>query len=235
MIRPIKIAIADDHEIVLDGLKSILNPGKSETEDGTSETLSSGTVHYDRYPFQIVAIARSGEDLLDRLPAMKQADILILDYAMGGMNGLETAVRVKAELPHLKVILFSMYESDALIKDAFACNVEGYVTKGEGRQRLLDVIKRVHKGEKMYPQLKNPHAGSPLPGLAKRAELPLSKREREIVCAIVDGASTDEISKKLNIAFNTVEVHRSNIYRKLNIKKATDLVKIALENNLCKD
>jgi len=233
MTRPIKIVIADDHEIVLDGLKAILNPAKNEPE--TENNLLSSGINYDKYPFQIVGVAKSGEDLLDRIPALQQADILILDYAMGGMNGLETAIKVKAALPHLKVVLFSMYESDALIKDAFACNIEGYVTKGEGRQRLLDVIKKVYKGEKMYPQLKNPSASLPFPGKPRTEELPLSKREREIVCEIVNGASTDEIAKKLNIAFNTVEVHRSNIYRKLDINKMTDLVKIALENNLCKD
>lgn len=233
MTRPIKIAIADDHEIVLDGLKAILNPQKNESQAEDPLALSR-TINYDKYPFQIVGIAKSGEDLLEKLPAIKQADVLILDYAMGGMNGLETALQVKAALPHIRVILFSMYESDALVKDAFACNIEGYVTKGEGRQRLLDVIKRVYKGEKMYPNLKNPALSPALPGRLKQADLPLSKREREIVCEIVNGASTEEIAKKLNISFNTVEVHRSNIYRKLDIKKATDLVKIALENNVCK-
>lgn len=230
MTRPIKIAIVDDHEIVLDGLKSILNP----VVIGIEGASSSATISSDKHPFQIIAIAKSAEDLLDRIPAIQQADIIILDYSMGEMNGLEVAIQVKIAIPHIKVIIFSMYESDALIKEAFACNIEGYVTKGEGRHRLLDVIKRVYKGEKVYPQLRKPSSGFLVPGRSTAVELPLSKREREIVCEIVHGASTDEISKKLNIAFNTVEVHRSNIYRKLDIKKVTDLVKIALENNLCK-
>lgn len=229
MTRPIKIAIADDHEIVLDGLKSILNPVKME---GSEEDASPTSIHADKHAFQIVAIAKTGEELIDRIPAMRQADVLILDYVMGeNMNGLQAAQQVKYALPHLKVILFSMYESDALVKEAFACNIEGYVTKGEGRQRLLDVIRRVFKGEKMYPQLKRPFSDVlPMMPLNK---LPLSKRELEIVCEIVQGASTDEIAQKLNIAFNTVEVHRSNIYRKLDIRKATDLVKIALEHKIC--
>jgi len=231
MTRPIKIIIADDHEIVLDGLKAILNPGTSGPEQ--PDGLLPVGINYDKHPFQIIGVAKSGEDLMDRMEVIRNADVLVLDYSMTGMNGIEAAVLAKKAHPHIKVVLFSMYESDALIKDAFACNIEGYVTKGEGRQRLLDVIKRVYKGEKMYPQIKNPSVSIPGAAKAKSKDLPLSKREREIVCEIVQGATTEEIAQKLQIAFNTVEVHRSNIYRKLGINKMTDLVKIALEHDLC--
>ncbi len=233
MNKPIKIVIADDHEVVLDGLLAILNPVRNPA--ATEPALLPNGANYEKHPFQIVGIAKSGEDLLEKISAVRLADVLILDYVMGRMNGLEAAAQVKAQLPHLRVVLFSMHESDALIKEAFACNIDGYVTKGEGRQRLLDAIRRVYKGEKVYPQLKNPNGSHQLPAPARSgaAELPLSKREREIVCEIVNGASSQDIAQKLNIAFNTVEVHRSNIYRKLDIKKVADLVKIALENNIC--
>ncbi len=233
MNRPIKIVITDDHEIVLDGLKAILAPATGAAAQEEPDSLLPVGINYDKHPFQVIGVAKSGEDLMDRMEAMRHADILVLDYSMPGMNGIEAAVLAKKSHPHIKVVLFSMYESDALIKDAFACNIEGYVTKGEGRQRLLDVIKRVHKGEKVYPQIKNPAAAIPVIGKAGASELPLSKREREIVCEIVQGATSEAIAKKLQIAFNTVEVHRSNIYRKLGISKMTDLVKIALEYKLC--
>jgi len=235
MSRPVKIVIADDHEIVLDGLKSILNPAVPESDTKDSDEKSSLFMPHT-YPFQIIGIAQSGEDLLAKISGFRHADILIIDYSMQGMNGLEAAIKVKAELPHIKVILFSMYESDALIKEVFAQNIEGYVTKVEGRKRLLDVIKRVYKGEKVYPQLKNTSGNSTIFISPKTStDLPLSKREREIVCEIVNGLTTEKIADKLKISFNTVEVHRNNIYRKLDINKVADLVKIALENNLCSD
>ncbi len=231
MNRPIKIVIADDHEIVLDGLKAILAPAMGAPEPEDPGSLLPVGINYDKHPFQVIGVAKSGEELMARLETIRHADILVLDYAMSGMNGIEAAILAKNAHPHIKVILFSMYESDALIKEALAHQIEGYVTKGEGRQRLLEVIKRVYKGEKMYPLAQKYNA--PLPRNAKSEDLPLSKREREIVCEIVQGATSEAIAKKLQISFNTVEVHRSNIYRKLGISKMTDLVKIALEYKLC--
>jgi len=229
MSKPVKILIADDHDIVLDGLKSILNPFATES--------SSAPVHADAHPFQIVGVADSGEAALARLAQLPDVDVVVLDYYMSGKNGLDTALEIKAKYPAIRVVLFSMEESDLIITEAFAQNLDGYVTKSEGRRRLLEAIKRVHKGERVFPMLKQAKgAGQPWQPPARTAladaEI-LSKREKEVACLIVQGLTTQQIADALNIAFNTVEVHRNNIYRKLEINRVAELVKYALENNLC--
>jgi DNA-binding NarL/FixJ family response regulator len=232
MSKPIRILIADDHDIVIDGLKTILNPFSAQKEPNSPLPGRASEQH----PFQIIGIAVNGTGLLERLAQLPETDVVVLDYYMDGMNGLDTALEIKSRFPTVKVVLFSMEESDVIITEAFTRNIDGYVSKGEGRQRLLDAIKRVHKGERVFPMLKNTkspikpwHPSSPLlPG----KEI-LSKREKEIACLIVDGSTTQHIADTLGIAFNTVEVHRNNIYRKLDINRVAELVKYALENNLC--
>ena len=229
MSKPIKILIADDHDIVLDGLKSILNPFAAES--------GVAPAHSVEHPFQIVGVAESGEVVLARLAQLPDVDVVVLDYYMSGKNGLDTALEIKAKHPAVRVVLFSMEESDLIITEAFAQNLDGYVTKSEGRRRLLDAIKRVHKGERVFPMLKQAKgAAQPWQPVAKTALADtdiLSKREREVACLIVQGRTTQQIADTLSIAFNTVEVHRNNIYRKLEINRVAELVKYALENNLC--
>lgn len=229
MSKPVKVLIADDHDIVLDGLKSILNPFATES--------GAAPVNADVHPFQIVGVADSGEAALARLAQLPDVDVVVLDYYMRGKNGLDTALEIKAKHPSVRVVLFSMEESDLIITEAFAQNLDGYVTKSEGRRRLLEAIKRVHKGERVFPMLKQAKSSSqpwqPPTKIALADTEILSKREREVACLIVQGLTTQQIADTLNIAFNTVEVHRNNIYRKLEINRVAELVKYALENNLC--
>lgn len=232
MSKPIKIVIVDDHEIVIDGLKSILNPfyRQSFDQDGPAESRA------DNFPFQIVGIASNGEELIERISGLKELDVIVMDYYMKNKNGLDTALEIRKLRPAVKIVIFSMEESAAVVNEAFVSNLDGYVTKGEGRQRLMDAIKRVNKGERVFPPLKNaPNAYTPwIKPSAGSGKNILSKRELEVVCLIVSGQTTQQIADDLNIAFNTVEVHRNNIYRKLDINKLADLVRYALEHNLCK-
>lgn len=229
MSKPIKVLIADDHDIVLDGLKAILNPFAADS--------GATPAHSDTHPFQIVGVADSGEAALARLAQLPDVDVVVLDYYMSGKNGLDTALEIKAKYPTVRVVLFSMESSDPIITEAFAQNLDGYVTKSEGCRRLLDAIKRVHKGERVFPMLKQGRSVAPpwQPAKTTLSENPeiLSKREKEVACLIVQGLTTQQIADTLSIAFNTVEVHRNNIYRKLEINRVAELVKHALENNLC--
>ncbi len=228
MSKPIKLLIADDHDIVLDGLKSILNPFVAES--------GAAPAHSDGHPFQIMGVADSGEAVLARLAQLPDVDVVVLDYYMSGKNGLDTALEIKAKHPAVRVVLFSMEESDLIITEAFTQNLDGYVTKSEGRRRLMDAIKRIYKGERVFPMLKQAK-GATQPWQPAKTALTdteiLSKREKEVACLIVHGRTTQQIADALSIAFNTVEVHRNNIYRKLEINRVAELVKYALENNLC--
>lgn len=224
MSKTIKIFIVDDHEIVIDGLKSILNPFLNP-----AQTTASAL------PFRIIGIANNTEGLLEKIGALRELDVLIIDYYMPPFNGLDIADAVKKAFPAIKVILFSMEESDVIINEAFSKNIDAYVTKSEGRQRLLSAIQKVDKGERVFPPLKTEYSGRKIKDEAgKSAAGPiLSKREIEITCLITKGNTTQEIADALNIAFNTVEVHRNNIHRKLDIHKLTELIQYANKHGLC--
>jgi len=232
MNKPVKVFIVDDHEIVIDGLKSILNPFLSQKQE--TEAMSA---QEENHPFRIVGIADNAERLSERISHLPGVDVIIMDYYLHGINGLDTAVNIKEKFPDIKIILFSMEESDVIITEAFSKNLDGYVTKSEGRQRLLDAIKKVFKGERVFPALKSSKTNN-LPWKnngtsAKEVGAILSKREKEVTCLIANGNTTQQIADALNIAFNTVEVHRNNIYRKLDINRLAELVKYAIEQRLC--
>lgn len=224
MNNTIRIFIVDDHEIVLDGLKAILNPFNPARLENADESA----------PFQIVGVATDGTELLERIGHIRGVDVVVMDYLMKTMNGIEAALALKAAHPGIRVVLFSMYDTDVLIREAFAANIDGYVTKGEGRQRLLECIKKVHQGERVFPLLKHQPPGGMISVQTTERDI-LSKREKQVACLIAEGFTSQKIADTLNIAFNTVEVHRANIYKKLSINKLTDLVKYTIEHNLCKN
>ncbi len=234
MSHPIKIIIVDDHEIVIDGLKAILHPGSTQLHRTGEDTLDEAQpITVLPSPFHIVGIAGSGEELIQWIANVRDVDVVIMDYYMSGMNGLDTAQAVKALRPSVKIIIFSMEESEVIINEAFAAHIDGYVTKGEGRRRLIEAIHRVQKGERVFPNLKLTAAPWLPEKRIKTGQQILSKREKEVACLIVNGHTTQQIADTLNIAFNTVEVHRNNIYRKLDISRLAELVRMALENKWC--
>ncbi|MCX6272320.1 MAG: response regulator transcription factor [Bacteroidetes bacterium] len=210
----IRILIADDHQIVRDGLKALLS--------GIPE-------------ISIVGEAADGDELFIKLKII-EADIVLLDISMPGLSGIEICRELSSAYPGLKVVILSMYSSEEFVFQAFRAGASGYLPKNISRQELIDAIQKINFGEEyISPSLSSGWANN----LMKRAkEKPLSdpevlsRRELEILKLCAEGMTNKDISEKLFISIRTVESHKNHIMQKLDLRTTADMVKFALRNNI---
>jgi DNA-binding NarL/FixJ family response regulator len=206
---PIKIILVDDHHIVLDGLKSLL-----ETDPD----------------FQIIAALRSAEEVLEFIKK-EQPDILLTDYSLPGMSGLDLFKRIKALQTKIKVAVLSMHDEASLVRSVLKEGIHGYLLKNIQQFELRNALKQIAMG---YPYV-SPEITkimmSELNQPEEKSEL-LTEREREILRLIAKEYSNKQMAEKLFISERTVETHRKNIFRKTNTNTLVGLMKFAFENNL---
>lgn len=208
----IRLAILDDHQIVIDGLKLLLQLNKE---------------------LEITAEANSAEDMLTLLQS-KKIDVILTDITIPhGMNGLEFSMKIKKEMPHIKILALSMSEEGGMItKMIEVAKVDGYIPKSAGQQELLRAIKEISSGKKyfstdalqqyeVYKSIKN-----------ENEELNLTPRELEIIQCIIKHYSNKQIADTLFISERTVETHRKNIYRKTKTKGEASLIQFVKEHNI---
>lgn len=208
----IRLAILDDHQIVIDGLKLLLQNNPS---------------------FTIIAESNSAEEMLQLLH-YNAPDILLTDITMPhGMSGFELSVTVKKEMPHIKILALSMNEDGAIItKMIEQANIDGYIPKATGQKELLTAIEKIVAGEKyfaadvlqqyeLYKSIRN-----------ENDELNLTARELQIIECILKHYSNKQIADELFISERTVETHRKNIYRKTNTKGEASLIQFVKEHKL---
>jgi two-component system nitrate/nitrite response regulator NarL len=203
-----QILLVDDHAILLDGIKTLL-----EKVEGISVT----------------ATAQSAEKALHILKDT-EVDLVITDFNMPGMDGLSLIHSIKKINPKIKTIVLSMHDETHLVKEILRSGVNGYVLKKDTHHELLKAIHEVEQG-KIYlssdinkiliDNLQNPDDGKLL-----------SDREREIVKLIAKEYSNKQIAEKLFISERTVETHRKNIFKKTGTNSLVGLIKFAYANNL---
>lgn len=202
------ILLADDHHILLDGLRFMLR---------------------QELDLEEVFIAKTVEEAL-LVVKSRPIDLVISDISIPEIGGIAFAKKLKAEYPHIRIIFLSMHEEPHLVKDALATGVEGYVLKKNSHLDLLLAIEEVIKGGLFFsPEINRI--------LINRLRFPedekvLTEREREILRLIFDDLTNKEIGEKLFISERTVETHRKNIYLKTKTTSIVGLLKFALENNL---
>lgn len=207
----IKIVIADDHQIVIDGLKSLL-----EKEEH----------------IKIVGEALNGVILLNRLP-MLNPDVVLLDIGMPVMDGMEAATKIKDQFPAIKIVAVSAYTEVFKIKRMLKIGIDAYVLKDTGKRGLLEAIESVMKGGNYYdPRVKEILMDSFNSKKRQTYAAPLTKREKQITGLIAEGYTTKEIADKLFVSPLTVDTHRKNIFSKLGIKKVAELVRYAVLEGL---
>jgi len=207
----IKIALVDDHQIIIDGLKSLLN--------------QSSTI-------QLVATANSGMEILLKLNET-EIDILVTDITMPEMDGLELAKKVKTIFPIVKIIALSMNADgdtvDAMVNDA---DISGYLLKQTGANELVAAIEKVYSGG-IYFQTEILDALEKQAAIKKQTQQAnLSTRELQIVALMEKDFSNKQIATELNISIRTVETHRKNIFRKTNTNNLLSLIKWAYANKV---
>ncbi len=207
----IRIAIVDDHQIVIDGLVAVL-----QQQDAV----------------QIVVTANSGSEML-RLLQNAAVDILLSDVMMDEMNGQQLSKAVKQQFPHIKIIALSMSSSgeivDKMINDA---DIVGYLLKQTGKDELIKAIIKVYHGGQYFQEkiLDELEKQSQLKKILIDAHLTL--REKQIISLMEKDFSNKQIATELAISIRTVETHRKNIFKKTNTNNVLTLVKWAYEHKI---
>jgi DNA-binding NarL/FixJ family response regulator len=213
-----KVFIADDHPIVAIGLRSILEqcPG-----------------------MQFAGQAMHSDEIFKALPDIRP-DVVLLDLNMPGNDFYRNIERLKKEFPRLKIVIFTAYDAPELVKSLFDAGVHGYLLKTATATEISASIQTVLNGER-YAHVKDrtsqaPSDEKPGPGdMLKdnfRKRLRLSRREQEILVLISKGMTSQRIGTMLFISKFTVETHRKNILRKLELNSSTELVKFAIQQGL---
>lgn len=214
----IKILIADDHPIFIDGIKSLI-----DSIEG----------------FTVVDSAENGKVALNKIPEC-EPDIILMDINMPEMDGVDATRLVKEQYPDVKVIMLTMHDEIRLIKDVLEIGARGYILKNIGRDDLIKALETVSSGrpyldpavqEKMISSL---GASEEEAKEEPNAELvnSITQREMEILQLIALGNTSGEIAKTLFISKNTVETHRKNLLGKLSVKNTAALLKFAYQNGL---
>lgn len=209
--RNARILIIDDHQLVLEGLKLLI--------ESTSE-------------LDFVGMAESGKVGISMIEETKP-DILLLDIEMPEMNGIEVCKHVKASFPSIKVIAITMLVQPSIIQSMRSAGADGFLIKNTSGAELVFAIKEVYEGRSYYSSevLEKVKKGIIING--NKFPVPkLSKREKEVVSLIMESYNTKEIAKALSISAGTVETHRRNLFRKLGVKNAVGLVKTVMDHRL---
>jgi DNA-binding NarL/FixJ family response regulator len=206
---PINVLIADDHAIVRFGLRKIL-----ETQH---DIIVTGEATDGRE-----AIALSGE---------RPCDVIVMDIAMPGINGIEATRTICSNLRRVKVVILSMHDNSEHVYRAFQAGADGYLLKGVAGDEIITAIRAVMKGE-LYLGKGVEEPSPPGQSQLKSPLESLSPREREVLQLVVEGKSGAEIASALSLAASTPDVYRSRIMRKLGIKNNASLVKFAIQHGI---
>lgn len=212
----IKVIIADDHTIVREGLKSLIDSMSKDIE--------------------IIGEASNGKEVL-KMAENNPADIYILDISMPILNGIETTDRLIKMNSKNKIIILSRHDNKELVKKALEFGAKGYILKSNSGDELVNAINEVYKGStflspKISDFIVEGFLGKKYHYKKKKEAVELTRREREILQLIAEGFTNKEIAKKLNISSFTVHVHRSNIMQKLNIHKQAGLIRYAIKEGI---
>jgi DNA-binding NarL/FixJ family response regulator len=213
-----RILIADDHQFILESI----------------EILVSTMPNYE-----VVGTYSNGKELLNSLKTHENIDIVMSDFNMPEMNGIELTYQIRKQYPDIKILLLTVSEEAKTIQEAFKAGVSGYVMKKAGKAEFELALKTIASGKKFYSEsvvfelLNRDKNIADLTNETIEEKLHnLSEREIEIITLIAQELSTNQIAEKLFLSPATVETHRHNILKKLGIKNSIGLVKFALKNRL---
>lgn len=219
-MTPIKLILADDHLLVRAGVRMLL------------ENLSD---------FQIVAEADNGLSAL-QLIGKHLPDVVLMDIALPGLNGLDVTERVRAEFPGVRILLLSMHNSEEYVLRAMRLGAAGYLLKDTGPSELEMALRAVARGESYLSPAISRHvidgyvqrtaSASTIDVTTKPNTKHLSPRQEEILKLIAEGCTTKEIARRLGITVKTVDAHRTSLMKELDIHEIAGLVRYAIRVGL---
>ncbi len=214
MLLAARLLIVDDHQMLLDGIRALLQDVPS---------------------FQIVAEAHNGNQALEELKKTP-VDIVVTDISMPDMNGIELTQKIKSDYPDIKVLTLSMFSEKQTIREMVDAGVSGYILKNTGKEELVGALTKIasggiYFGDEVTNEMMRMMSDNDREQVKKTA-VTLTFREKEILKLITKEYSNVQIATELFISERTVETHRKNIFRKTNTKGIVGLIKYAYEYNL---
>jgi DNA-binding NarL/FixJ family response regulator len=217
-MAPFRILLADDHEVVRAGLRALL-----EEQAG----------------WEVVAEAVDGREAVDKATKLKP-DAVVIDIAMPSLNGLEAVRQIVKAVPHARVLVLTMYDSDPLIQQVLQAGARGYLLKSDAGRDLVSAIDALRRNKTFFtPKVSQMVLEGFLDKSPKEKEaeckpesLRLTSRQREIVQLLAEGKSSKEVAAVLGLSVKTAETHRANIMRKLDCHSVTELVRYAIRNHI---
>ena len=203
----IRVLLADDHQIVRDGLKRIL----SATTD-----------------VEVTGEAASGDEALALVKA-NDYDLALLDMSMPGLSGIDLIKRLKIEKPALRLLVLSMHGEQQYAARALKAGASGYLNKDSAGEQLLSAIRKIAAGG---VHISEAAAATLISTIEKSPHEALSDREFEVMRLLVEGLGPTDIAARLHLSVKTVSTHKTRILEKLNLKSTAELVRYALEHKL---
>ena len=204
---PLTLFFADDHKIVRDGLRVLI-----EREKG----------------FTVVGEAADGRALVEGVAEL-QPDIVVADLAMSELNGVEAVRQIRASGYRGIIVMLSMHDERRLISQALEAGVNAYVHKDHAFDQILEAVAAARRGETwLSPQLSGLMVGDTVPTLIAL----LTMREREVLQLFAEGHGTKEIAFRLHLSPKTIEIHRLNLFAKLKVNNVIELTRIAIREGL---
>ena len=211
----VRILLADDHDVVRRGLREQLSQHEG---------------------WEIIGEAANGREAV-KLALALAPDVAVIDLSMPDLNGLEATRQIRRELPRTEVLIFTMHETEHLIREVLSAGARGYVLKSDAGRHLISAVEALaHRKPFFTARVSEALLDAFLKSGAKPDDdsvfRTLTDREREIVQMLAEGQSNKEIANRLSISVKTVETHRATVMRKLNINSIVELVHYAIRNQL---
>ncbi|MGZ7064371.1 MAG: response regulator [Candidatus Angelobacter sp.] len=206
---PVRILLADDHAVLRQGLRALL----------------------EREGFEVVGEASDGREAV-KLCAKFRPDVALLDVTMPLLNGIDAAREIGKTSPATRLVLLTMHTEDHLVLESLRAGVRGYVLKTRAAAELIQAIRAVCKGEMYLTQSISRTIVQAFLAKDTLPDSPLTDRERQVLQLVAEGKTTKEIASLLGISVKTAESHRSNIMEKLNIHETAGLVRYAIRSGL---
>jgi DNA-binding NarL/FixJ family response regulator len=218
-MEPVRLLVADDHEIVRKGLRSLL-----EAQPG----------------WQVTAEACDGREAVEKAREIRP-DVTVLDISMPSLNGLEAARQMIKNDARAKILILTMHESDPLIREVLDAGARGYVLKSDASRDLVTAVNAVRSNKTFFTAkvaqivLDGYLDKKPPKKSDEKKDEPCSRltpRQREIVQLLAEGKSSKEVAVALGLSVKTAETHRANIMRRLDCHSVSELVRYAVRNNI---
>lgn len=215
-MSPLRILIVDDHELIRDGLRSRL-----EAHDA----------------WEVCGEAVNGREAIE-LARMLQPNVVVLDVSMPDLNGIEAARRIRKECPGAEILILTMQQSEGLVRDALAAGARGFILKTDTSRLLIAAVEALAMRQPFFTGkvselvlggFLDPEKSSSAES-ARRGSL--SPREREIAQLLAEAQTSKDVAAKLGVSVKTIDAHRANIMRKLDLHSIAELVRYAIREKL---